>query len=485
MKLRTRFGFFTVLLVTAVVGGISLSMVVLLRKLFTAENTQTQMTAMDNFRKVCEESVILADPVIADSYSRSLKKRLPGLAYAVFVRRDLNLVVGRDENFDHFFSTAAAVYIGDRKGSEALTLTWRDPQSGPVRDLSVDIRNNDRVVGVARIGFFQDLMDAEVSEKTARVQGIVLVVSGVGLGFGLLAALTLSAQITRPVALLADAARRLGRGELDTQIRLQREDELGVLAAEFNEMAVKLKELDRLKDEFVSSVSHELRSPLAAISGYVELLARKPLDQIVPEKREKAFRIILESASRLTQFINDILDLAKIKAGRVEVRKTPFRLRQAAEDVLGLFHPLFEAKKLRGVCDVNGAIPSLFADEEKVRQVLTNLVSNAYKFTPEGGSVTVGAQTDGKAVTVTVADTGVGIPREYVGRIFERFKQVPGPGRQAGPKGTGLGLAIAKGIVEAHGGKIWAESEAGQGSRFRFTLPLDARAETLEARIFA
>jgi signal transduction histidine kinase len=295
----------------------------------------------------------------------------------------------------------------------------------------------------------------------------------------------MSRQLVHPIYLLAAGAKSLGDGNLDTRIDFKRNDEIGFLAEEFNHMAVKLKELDMLKDEFVSSVSHELRSPLAAISGYVELLMRKPLDQIPVEKRTRAFTIIQDSTTRLTRFINDILDLAKIKAGRVDIRKTQMNLSAVLNEIVGLFQPLFEKKNITGSVVVPPDFPILPVDEEKIKQVITNLVSNAYKFTPEGGAITLSAENGDSLVTVNVRDTGIGIPPEFVGQLFERFKQVPGTReKMGGPQGTGLGLAIAKGIVEAHGGKIWAESVVNQGSVFRFTLPKTAVETSLQANIF-
>ncbi|MBK8574298.1 MAG: HAMP domain-containing histidine kinase [Elusimicrobia bacterium] len=342
------------------------------------------------------------------------------------------------------------------------------------------------MAGKLRVGFFQADVQAAIAEKVGRVQGIVLLVAGISLVLAILATLVMATQITRPLHLLADGAKAIGDGNLDTQIYVGREDELGFLAHEFNVMAVKLKELDQLKDEFVSSVSHELRSPLAAISGYVELMTRKPLEQIPVEKRTKAFSIILDSTNRLTQFINDILDLAKLKAGRVDVRKTSFRIAKALEDTLNLFQPLLEKKNMKGTLLAAADLPSLSADDEKIRQVITNLVSNAYKFTPEGGTLTLDAKDTGADVQVSVSDTGIGIPKEFIGHLFERFKQVPGTRQtMGGPKGTGLGLAIAKGIVEAHGGRIWAESEPGKGTTFFFTLPkATSLATDPNARIF-
>jgi signal transduction histidine kinase len=177
--------------------------------------------------------------------------------------------------------------------------------------------------------------------------------------------------------------------------------------------------------------------------------------------------------------------LAKLKAGRVEIRKAPVSLRKTGEDILTLYAQLLEKKKLQGKLEIPEDIPVIPLDEEKIKQVVTNLISNAYKFTPEGGSITLRGEYDDEKVVVSVIDTGIGIPKEHAGQLFERFKQVPGAREKiGGPKGTGLGLAIAKGIVEAHGGRIWCESETGKGSSFRFWLPREAAPEPVQAKIF-
>jgi len=466
MKLRARLTIFSVLLIVVLVAGISAGTIFFLRKLFRAELQQNQHTTLMNFRQVCEEAEEVRDPIIASNYVKTLEKTVPGLAYAVFVNERLELMLGENAVFDKiypFFSRAA------ERGESPRSI--RVSSGDDILEWSSEVTVNG-VIGVVRLGYFQDVIDRTVGQKVNEVQRIVFLVAAVGLVLAIFAAVGMSAQLTEPIARLAEGAKSLGDGNLDTRIEVERKDEFGFLADEFNIMAEKLKELDHLKDEFVSSVSHELRSPLAAIAGYVELLTRKPLEQILPEKRTKAFGIIQESTQRLTQFINDILDLAKIKAGRVEIRKTPFQSPKALEEILGLFQPLFEKKHLTGRLEAAADIPVVPADEEKIKQVITNLVSNAYKFTPEGGTITLRAKDDPDAVVIAVEDTGIGIPKEHVGQLFERFKQVPGTReRFGGPKGTGLGLAISKGIVLGHGGKIWVESEPGRGSVFFFTLP--------------
>jgi signal transduction histidine kinase len=485
MKLRTRLTLFTVLIMTLVVAGTSASTVFLLRKLLFAESRNNQKTLLDNFRKVCEEARVTGEDLTLYNYTETLRKSVPGLVYAAFVDTERNLVIGKTEVYASLFPDGGAPDTA-AEGDAVQAAVFSLARNENVVDFSAGIRVRGRPIGVARVGILESVIEANVAEGTRRIQRIVLMVSGAAFLVGLLAALWMAAQLTHPIHLLAEGAKSLGDGNLDTQIRFDRNDEIGLLAKEFNIMAVKLKELDQLKDEFVSSVSHELRSPLSAISGYVELLTSKPLDQILPEKRNKAFHIIQESTSRLTQFINDILDVAKLKSGRVEIRKGPFNIRQTSEDILSLFAPLFEKKKIQAACTIGPDFPMVLADEEKMKQVITNLVSNALKFTHEGGSITIAAEEDAEKVTVSVVDTGIGIPKDFLGQLFERFKQVPGTREKiGGPKGTGLGLAIAKGVVVAHGGQIWVESELGKGSSFRFTLPKSASAAPVQANIFA
>ncbi|OGR82410.1 MAG: hypothetical protein A2901_06895 [Elusimicrobia bacterium RIFCSPLOWO2_01_FULL_54_10] len=217
----------------------------------------------------------------------------------------------------------------------------------------------------------------------------------------------------------------------------------------------------------------------------------KPIDKLNPEKAKKALDIIQESTTRLTLFVNDILDVAKIKAGKMELHKTDFSVRETADSIFSLFQPLFQKKNIRAALEVPADLPLIPADGEKIRQVIQNLLSNAFKFTPEEGSITLTAsrEEDGQPVIrVQIKDTGPGIPKEHQGLIFGKFQQVPGTKDSVkGPKGTGLGLAIVKGIVESHGGKVGFTSEPGQGTTFFFTLPVQGTTgrQVIEAKQLA
>jgi len=333
----------------------------------------------------------------------------------------------------------------------------------------------EKLHGTVYIGFSLNILEMKLNAVIHRLlPGLGWSMVGV-LALGFLGAFFLSERMTRPIRQLTRGAKAIGDGALTTQIPVESQDELGFLAEEFNLMATKLRELDRLKDDFVSSVSHELRSPLSAISGYVELLRSRPLATIDPIRADKALATIQESAFRLTEFVNDILDMAKLKAGRFDLRREPTDVLEVAEDVMALLQPLFEKKSIEPEVNVPADLPVLVADQEKIRQVLTNLVANALKFTPPKGKITISAKNQGDSILVSVKDTGIGIPEEARRLVFEKFGQADNHD-EAGivPKGTGLGLAIAKGNVEVHGGRIWLESESGKGTTFFFTLPTGA-----------
>lgn len=230
-----------------------------------------------------------------------------------------------------------------------------------------------------------------------------------------------------------------------------------------------LQELDRMKDAFLSMVTHELRTPLTIISGITEMFEAGIYGELTIEQSEHLRQIAL-AAQRLRQLVNDLLDLSKMEAGMM-------RLRQETLDPHALCCAVVE--QLATVAAQAGVIlknqtgydlPEINCDGQRVEQVLTNLVSNAIKFTPSGGQVTISAEAAMENMRFTVTDTGRGIPPEALPRVFDKFFQVQSS-TESGAKGTGLGLAIVKHLIELHGGEAGVESETGRGSRFYFTLP--------------
>lgn len=489
MKLRTRFALFSIFMVTVVVAGTSYATLYFLKALVMKEIETSHKTLIENLKKVCEESLITRDDILAYNYARSLQKTVHAIAYAVFINTQKQLILGEQAVLIKAVGSTDALF--DKAKNVQPTEYFFMPGGRKIVNYSTDIILPEGKIGMAFLGFYEDEVAQNIQQSINQIKMIIYYVASGALVFGILVALIFSIQLTRPILKLTHGAQAIGEGQLDTHIDIRRKDEIGVLAEEFNTMAVKLKELDQLKDAFVSSVSHELRSPLTAISGYVELLTMKPINELNPQKASKALNIIQESTTRLTQFVNDILDAAKIKAGKMEIHRTSFNVQAVSESVFGLFQPLFDKKTISAKLEIDNHVPVIAADVEKIRQVITNLLSNAYKFTPEGGTIilkAVGPRAGEDVVTMSVKDSGIGIPKEHQHLIFGRFQQIPGSkDKIQGAKGTGLGLVIVKGIVEAHGGKIWFESEAGQGTTFYFSLPTKAEigSQVVQAKTLA
>lgn len=245
-------------------------------------------------------------------------------------------------------------------------------------------------------------------------------------------------------------------------------------------------EVDRMKSEFVSLVSHELRTPLTSIKGYVDLLLDGDAGELTEEQQE-FLGIIKNNADRLIALINDLLDVSRIESGKIELQRGPLDLAQLIQGVADSLHPSIEAKGQHLTLDLEGRrelsqvgqdctfLPTVMADADRVTQILINLLSNAYKYTPAGGSISVRAYSEGDYVRVDVQDTGIGLSTEEQSQIFTRFFRANNRTVQE-VGGTGLGLSIARSLVEMHSGKITVSSSPGQGSTFSFTLPI-ARAQ--------
>ena len=248
----------------------------------------------------------------------------------------------------------------------------------------------------------------------------------------------------------------------------QRTRDLAVTNTELEIRNREVEKANRLKSNFLATMSHELRTPLNSIIGFSDLLAEQTAGPLT-QKQERFVGHVKESSRHLLALINDILDLSKIEAGRLELKYESFPMRVAADEVLSTVRPLAAAKRIELGTELSANL-TLCADRVRLKQVLYNLLSNAIKFTPQEGRVRLVARSEASLVTVSVIDTGIGIPREEQESIFEPFYQLPASA-QGVREGTGLGLSITKLLVEQHGGRIWMESELNKGSRFNFTIP--------------
>jgi signal transduction histidine kinase len=230
-----------------------------------------------------------------------------------------------------------------------------------------------------------------------------------------------------------------------------------------------LEVASRHKSEFLANMSHELRTPLNAIIGFSEVLSDRMFGEL-NEKQDEYLKDIHASGQHLLSLINDILDLSKVEAGRMELELTEFNLPATLDDALTLVRERGGRHGIALHAAVDEGIDRVQADERKIKQVLLNLLSNAIKFTPEGGRIDVRALRGEGTIEVSVSDTGVGIAPEDQDAIFEEFRQVGTAAKKV--EGTGLGLALSRKFIELHGGRIWVQSQVGAGSTFTFTIPV-------------
>jgi signal transduction histidine kinase len=307
--------------------------------------------------------------------------------------------------------------------------------------------------------------------------------------------------IVKPLAHLRDVSERISHGDIALRAELHTGDEFEKLATAFNRMLrqlaanqeelkefndnlnvkvdelaqanMRLYEMNRLKSDFLATMSHELRTPLNAIIGFSDVLESIPA---LDDKQKRYVKNIQTSGKVLLEMINDILDLAKIESGKMEVRLSDFPIEAVITAQCDMARPLTERKNIDLECHVERHMPDMFQDQSKVQQILNNLLSNAIKFTPEGGRITITARRAGNNLVMEVADTGVGIAEEDQVAIFEKFRQGKsvlkgGDAMTREYSGTGLGLSIVKELCKLLGGEVTLESELGKGSTFTVRLP--------------
>ena len=306
---------------------------------------------------------------------------------------------------------------------------------------------------------------AEAARLEVRTWAAVLVALGAAVGLALLGTAVIAQRMTRSLDLLSSATAEVAAGAFREPIVVESRDEIGALARSFNSMASQLREMDDMKRDFFETVSHELRSPLTSIRGAADLL-RDGVPGPLTEKQERLMDIIGQSSERLLRLVNQILETSRLRAGLVELDRKPLNLAWLVDRVVEEIHPQAEEAGITLERERLGADFTYRGDEERLHQLVVNLGANAIRFTPRGGRVVVRLIDTGPELELQVEDTGVGIPADALPHIFEAYRQA-----HSERGGTGLGLAIVRGIVDAHGGRVTAESREGKGSRFTVLLP--------------
>lgn len=407
----------------------------------------------NSVQRAAQDAMLQKDDLMLVSYCKFLRTQYPALAYASIrwqdAARTRDLTVSPP---DHH----RALTLGK-------TVRVADPADASRRviiQLGIDLQTVYQV--------------AEIQRR--RLAKVIILVATTTILLGSLFSYLFSRSLTAPLRSMVQLASDIGAGKLGGRLEWSSKDELGSLVMVFNRMSQRLEELDETKKNFISSVTHELRSPLGAIDGFLFLIdgaLQKGSAKDLQQCRTYLERIQV-NVQRLSRFISDLLDIAKIEKGKMECVLRPMRVQDVALEVCQFFEAKAKQQGVQLTLQMDH-LPQVMGDPDRLRQVLINLVSNSLKFTPGGGEISIAGTHDPKtgpgAVEVAVADTGRGIDERDQGRLFESFAQ----GRNVadgviGNRGTGLGLYICKSIVTQHGGTIAIQSARGKGTRTFFTL---------------
>jgi histidine kinase len=282
-----------------------------------------------------------------------------------------------------------------------------------------------------------------------------------------------SRQVVAPIQEMKSVSQHIAEGNYDQRVRIPGNgsgddmDELGQLATSFNQMAAKLAQTENMRRALIADISHELRTPLTTIKGSLEGI----LDGVL-ESSPETFHQIYSEADRLQKLVADLQEISRVEAGNVPLDLQPTNLAKQVKSVTRRLRPQFEEKSVILQVNAPDNLPEVLADQDRITQILINLVGNALQYTPSGGLVSVSATEFEDKVQIRVQDTGIGIPSEHLPHVFTRFYRVDKSRSRAGG-GSGIGLTIAKHFVEAHNGQIWAESAgSGHGSTFTFQIPV-------------
>ena len=278
----------------------------------------------------------------------------------------------------------------------------------------------------------------------------------------------LSRVLTRPVRELTEVAQEMSMGNFGARVEVRSGDEIGQLGTAFNEMSQRLAEFNNLRRELLADISHEIRSPLARIQSDAEILIDR---QIGKEERDKHLRAICDEVKNIDQLLDDLSVITRLEQNQLELKMAPSSIEDVLEQEISKFLLQMEEKGITVIRNIPSEVPQVMMDAKRIAQVISNLLMNSLRYTPEGGTVEIGIQWKNGTVEVWVRDTGPGIPQEAIPYIFDRFYRVD-KSRSRATGGRGLGLAIARQFIMAHGGEIRAESEISKGTRVTFSLPV-------------
>jgi signal transduction histidine kinase len=426
-------------------------------------------------KRVDMRSLVFGDPeyaAISSVAAARIARELDQLAELLKTEEQRSLLAQAATDFREYQAAAARTRElrtrGDVKGAEQFLHSVAEP----IADKAID--GLDRLVALSSAALDESQKEAaaaleraraKVDELRTRTWKAVTTAMLLAVLAALMGTAFIGSRLTRSLRRLSNATKAVAEGAFHEPLAVDTKDEVGALANSFNSMAVRLREIDETKEKFYATVSHELRSPLNAMQEAARLIETKSPGPLTA-KQERLLGIFQKGTERLLRLVNEVLDLSRTNAGMLPVAHEWFGLDAAVRQAVDELRPQAEQQGVKLRAELHTDSARMLGDKDRVMQVVINLVGNALRFTPPGGSVTVRLEDTGSEFQVQVEDTGIGIPAALLPVIFDRFRQA-----HSGKGGTGLGLAIVKALVEAHGGHVTVDSQEGKGSRFTVSFP--------------
>lgn len=377
-------------------------------------------------------------------------------------------------NGDYFFKESAQYYTGsaydyviDSGDFHGLYSSYTDSYLSITQSIAYVYPGMTEAINKGTITL--SIPMPEITKARSSIINYYVISTFVAVFLEIIALIIITKEITNPIRQLQSMTEQVSMGNFKAKIESNSKDELGQLINSYNSMTEALENLDVLRNDFIASVSHELRTPMTSIRGFIDGI----LDGVIPpERQEHYLQIIKEEINRMNILVNDLLNMARLQSGKVELDMMPYKTDDLLINTACKLEPIIDEKKINLEFDLNTKNCEVLIDKLSIERVLINLIQNATKFTQSGGIITIrSAFADDDKVQITVEDTGSGISPEELPFIFEKFYKVD-KSRGLDKKGTGLGLAIVKSILAAHNQSIRVESTLGKGSRFIFTLPI-------------
>lgn len=467
MTIRSKITLLVTALMTSVVLLNTANLAVVETSRAKAASGERMYTLMEGVLRIARESLKSHDELMLLSYLKFLMQEYPEIEIVEVGREGHRSVLG-EVRTALFYRT---ITLTEDNAASFRAADVTAPRPAAAVPASNTIPPDTFTI---RLGFSKTALDHKIDAIQRELWRTISVIAAVGLLLGFAGSFWVGHLLARPLAEVAAAARRVGEGRLDTQIPVRGDDELADLSGCFNDMAAKMQELVQFKEDLMSTLSHEMRTPLGGLKGFLQYLQSSPAAKS-PLEREKAYSTMLEAVNQMELSLTNALMLFRAGA-RPAISREPVDLSEVAGEVIRLFTPAAQANGVRLTGPRVARPVTVAADRELIRRIVINLIANAVHYTPSGGEVKVALDDGPETVTFAVADTGPGIADGDRRRVFDKFYRADGPdGRPQRIPGSGLGLAIAKQAVDLHQGSIWVESELGKGSKFQVELPKQAR----------